>query len=129
MSDEPNEKGRSRWKRRRISACAVMAFVAGAALASVPHASARTPRVDKGASVLSIDEDGFRYTFHATTGTEALFDVKNDPRLLVNVIAAHPLLASTMRHSLEVRLHVESLDSLRALHAETIRRLQSLGYL
>lgn len=120
--------------RRRILACAFVAFVAGAAFASVaggrPTRGAETRWTgDLRASVVTIDADGFRYAYHATTGTEVLFDVKNDPRLLVNVIGDHPLLAAGMRRSLETRLHVDSLESLRVLHAESIRRLQSLGYL
>jgi len=116
--------------RRRILASALVAFVAGAAIASVERAvAAASPAPDVNASVVTIDADGFRYAYHATTGTEVLFDVKRDPRLLVNVIEKHPLLAAAMRRSLEMRLRVDSLESLRALHSESIRRLQSLGYL
>jgi hypothetical protein len=130
MSDDPKSARVSAPMRRRIPACALAAFVAGAALAAVPRAVAGdAPRPDLRASVLTIDEDGFRYAYHATTGTEALFDVKNDPRLLVNVLDDHPLLAGSLRRSLERRLHVDTLESLRALHADSIRRLQTLGYL
>ncbi len=123
-------------------ACAVVAFGVGAALATgttgapsidvravEARASSDAAADDPSAAVVSIDADGFRYAYHVTTGTEALFDLRDDPRQLRDVLPEHPELAKSLRRAVEERLHVESLDALRRRHADTIRRLQSLGYL
>jgi len=127
MSDNP-ERG---IRRRRTWACAAVAFVVGASIGALHRAATDTDAAAAAAaaSVVTIDGDGFRYAYHATTGTEALFDVTNDPRLIRNVIANNRTLALSMRRRLEARLGVDDLESLRRLHSEAIARLQSLGYL
>jgi len=128
--------GRRRTGLRRIGAAAVVALAAGAALAVATRGfhepldvAATAPPTSMPTSVVTIDDDGYRYAYHVPTGTETLFELRDDPRMLHNVRDEHPQTARRLRAALELRLHVESLDLLRTRAADTIRRLQSLGYL
>jgi hypothetical protein len=80
-------------------------------------------------SILRIEENGLRYTYHVVSGTEALFDTHADPRALKNLAPDRPEDARRLRARLEEQLEVESLEDLRATQRETIRELESLGYL
>ncbi len=80
-------------------------------------------------SVLTYQSDGLRYTFHAVTGGEALFDVEADPSLLRNLLPPRFDDARRLRRLLEIELGVESLDDLREVHRTKIDELESLGYL
>jgi hypothetical protein len=73
--------------------------------------------------------DGFRYEYHIVTGSECLIDLGDRSRIVHNVLQEHPAIAAACRKALEAELGVDDLQELRTSHAETIRRLQSLGYL
>jgi hypothetical protein len=80
-------------------------------------------------AMVECEQNGFRYSYHAPTGTEGLYETGPGARSRLNVIADHRDLARDMRRTLETKLHVGSLDELRAAYADSIRRLQQLGYL
>jgi len=121
--------------KRRFRACVfctIVAFAAGSTLAVVRAGEPRsTPRAanPSDSGILTLDAEGYRYVYQAATGDEALYDLRADPHLLHDVISTHAPLATKMRAALELREHVESLDELRARHADTVRTLRSLGYL
>ncbi|MFN7973837.1 MAG: hypothetical protein U0166_16060 [Acidobacteriota bacterium] len=73
--------------------------------------------------------DGLEYSYHVLTGTEALFDLKEDPRRLVNLAESRKETTRRLRAELEAHLRVRSLDELRQADKEKIARLRSLGYL
>src|SRR5262245_16737398 len=110
-------------KRRRNLAC--IAIIA-AALATGAWYSQRNRDgpVDTASAVhglVAYRLGGFRYEYHAPTGTESLFDLTKDPKCVVNVLRDHRAVAAECRHRLESHLGVSDLESLRADHAETIR--------
>ena len=79
--------------------------------------------------LLTQDADGYRYVFQLVTGREALYELRTDPFRIRNLADTDPDRARAMRKSLESRLGVFTLDSLRWRHADTIRTLRTLGYL
>jgi hypothetical protein len=79
--------------------------------------------------VLRFEEAGLVYTYHTLTGSEGLFDLETDPRLLQNLIVTRPRDARRLRKALERELSVESLEELRQEQDSEIRALESLGYL
>ncbi len=107
-----------------LAACALTDLFAG----STSSAGARTS-VNSPSGAVTCDEDGWRYSYHLPTGAEGLFDLRTDPCQLHDLLRERPDVARRLRRGLESRLHVESLEALRAEHAETTRRLRSLGYL
>ena len=121
----------SRTNSRTGTALVLIALAGGAALAL----GAKAVRVqgateaEKALGVVSTVRDGFRYEYHAPSGRESLFDLNSDPQCLVNVASSHAELVSACRSELETSLDVASLDELRAPYAETIRRLEAMGYL
>jgi len=109
-----------------VGAAAVLAAAAFAL--PRPSALAANRSVDATLPVLAAERDGLRYEYHLPTGREALFDVKNDPRELVNVLHDHEALAGALRAELAARHGVADLADLRAPYDESVRRLRSLGY-
>lgn len=116
---------------RTRAALVLLAAAAGAAVALGAKA-VRDADPDEAAKrslgIVSTDRDGFHYEFHAPSGSERLFDLSNDPRCLADVSTKHPELVIECRRQLLASLGAGSLDELRAPYAETIRRLESLGY-
>jgi hypothetical protein len=79
--------------------------------------------------VLSIEENGLRYTFHVTSGSEALFDLQSDPGQRQNLLPDRAEDARRLRKRLESELDVRSLEEFREFHREEIEQLRGLGYL
>lgn len=113
---------------QRFARTAVALVCLAAAAAGFGWAS-RSRTGDRTDGSVHLDRDGFRYTFHTVTGDEALFDVRNDPRLLRNVIRQEPARAAELRRALERAHGVESLEELRAAHRAEIEALEAFGYL
>lgn len=113
--------------RRRIFGAVAVVIIASAlsVLVALPSAEAFT---DDG-SLLTLEAHGYRYTYHIPTGGEGLFDRNSDPADLHNLLADRPAEAGRMRREIERRLHVRSLESLRARCADSVERLRTLGYL
>jgi hypothetical protein len=80
-------------------------------------------------AVLAIDHDGYCYTYHVVTGSEALFDVTRDPERLINLLSDRPLVGRRLRGLLEEREKVEDLGVLRGSYRTEIADLRTLGYL
>lgn len=122
------------WTKSRTGAAFVLLAAAGGAAFAL-NANAKANRdthaaaAEKALGVVSTERDGFRYEFHAPSGRESLFDLNRDPRCLVNVAASHAAVVSACRVELETSLGVKSLEDLRAPYAESIRRLEAMGYL
>jgi hypothetical protein len=109
-----------------MAIAAVAAFAVGALAALVSAEPAVAGRAD---SVLTIDADGYRYTYQVVTGDESLFDLRADPHELHDLSRSRRALTLELRRALETKLHVDSLETLRTGKADTIRTLKSLGYL
>ena len=90
------------------------------------HAAATTQDVP---GVVSCERGGYRYEYHALSGTDALYDVRADPRHLQNIVRDHADVAGDLRRSLQAQLGVSDLSALRGGYVEAISRLRSLGYL
>ena len=89
-------------------------------------------RSEPGASVpslLTLESDGLRYTYHVVSGSEALFEVRHDPELLRNLLSELTEDARRLRRRLEKNLGVRSLDDLRESRCQEIEDLKALGYL
>ena len=114
--------------RRQFVLLGICAAIAVAVFAAVPRAEPAEGDPCEQA-VVALEKDGVRYEFHVLTGTESLLDVRDDPDSLVNVLRGRESEAASLRRELEGKLGVSTLESLRARHAEAIRRLQALGYL
>lgn len=113
-------------------ALALIAAAGGAALAAARSHASHTGATDaayRSLGVVSTEHDGYRYEFHAPSGQEHLFDLRDDPRCLADVAASHPDVVATCRSELLASLGIRSLDDLRAPYADTIRRLEAMGYL
>lgn len=127
-TQERTRSARKRW-RSTVFAAAICAAAAGSLLATGRTAWRAQVRQAREQPILTIDEDGYRYSFQAVTGDEALYDLAADPRGLRNLAAAEPARVSAMRRDLAARLHVADVHSLMKRDAETARLLKSLGYL
>jgi hypothetical protein len=84
---------------------------------------------DKLPPVLRMEQDGYVYTYHVLSGTEALFDLRLDPRLLKNLAPSMPDRAFEMRRRLSFRYRVADLADLRKKEDPTRRSLEAHGYL
>ena len=117
-------------KTRIGAAFVLVAALGGAAFALNSKASrARETAAARALGVVFVVRDGFRYEFHAPSGRESLFDLRRDPKCLVNVASSNNELLLSCREEIVTSAGVKSLDELRAPYAETIRRLEALGYL
>jgi hypothetical protein len=117
-------------KYRIALAILVLATGAGAAAAAFSRrVEASAPATETVAGLYATEAEGFRYEYHAPTGTEGLYELRTLREPPVDVLAAHPEIAARCRTSLQKKLGVANLDELRAAHADTIRRLKALGYL
>jgi hypothetical protein len=120
------------WTKSRIGAAFVLLAAAGGAVLALGTNAGRehdAAAAEKALGVVSTERDGFRYEYHAPSGRESLFDLRRDPQCLVNVASSHADLVGACRDELESSLGVKSLEELRAPYAETIRRLEAMGYL
>jgi hypothetical protein len=116
---------------RRLAALAILlAAGGGLALVAVPQFLAPAePHVERSVGLIRLTDGELQYTYHLVTGSEALFDLGDDPRALRNLALQQPNDLSRMRARLLADLGVASLEVLRAPHRQTIRRLEALGYL
>jgi hypothetical protein len=115
-------------KCRVLLACGVLA----AAVAGAVAATAGRDREAADADVPGLyccEAEGFRYEYHAPTGCEGLYELRPGPDGAVDVIESHADVAARCRSALREKLRVARLEDLRAQYADTIRRLQALGYL
>jgi hypothetical protein len=99
---------------------------AGFSLASCGDSS---PAGKKGAAVLHQQQGGLLYTFNLVTGTEALFDVSEDPRFLRNLLPERSSDADRLRLRLEERMKVTNLEELRDTTSPVYHSLRGLGYI
>lgn len=121
---------KSALKTRIGAAFVLLAAAGGAAYALNSKATrARETAAAKALGVVFVVRDGFRYEFHAPSGRESLFNLRRDPKCLVNVASSNNELLLSCRDEIVTSAGVKSLDELRAPYAETIRRLEALGYL
>lgn len=115
----------------KLAAMALLATAAGATIAAARHC-APAPREDDEylrTGIASTERGGYRYEFHAPSGEELLFDLRRDPRCAVDVARAHSDILLACREEVLAMRGVRSLEELRAPYAETIRRLEAMGYL
>ncbi|MCE9635352.1 MAG: hypothetical protein K8T90_06550 [Planctomycetes bacterium] len=113
----------------RPGARTAVALVCVAAIATGLALAAHFRRGDRFDGAVHIDRGGYRYAYHPVTGDEALFDIRNDPRLLRNLIRSESARAAELRRALERACGVESLEQLRAAHRAQVEALEALGYL
>jgi hypothetical protein len=114
-------------KYRTALACGIVVTAVVAAATAFAH-----PEKDAAETIPGLyccEADGFRYEYHAPSGYEGLYELRSAPGVVVDVIGSHSDVAARCRRALEERLHVRSLDSLRAEYHDTIQRLKALGYL
>jgi hypothetical protein len=114
------------------AALVILAAAAGAAVAAATHTAPAAGDVEAARRALGISStvrDGFRYEFHALSGQERLFDLGRDPGCLVDVASSHAELVRACRQEVLESLGASSLEELRAPCADTIRRLEAMGYL
>jgi hypothetical protein len=120
------------WTNSRTGAAFVLLAAAGGAafaLGAKAYRALDPVAAEEALGVVSTQRDGFRYEYHAPSGRESLFDLAADPDCLVNVASSHAGLVVACRTELETSLGVKSIEELRAPYAETIRRLEAMGYL
>jgi hypothetical protein len=87
------------------------------------------PTAPENGAVLTIDHDGFRYTYHLVTAAEALFDLSRDPDCLENLLRERPRMGWRFREMLRAREDVRDLAELRGRYRAEIEGLRALGYL
>lgn len=117
-------------KSRIAAAFLLLAAAGGVAYALSAKANrGQSAAAERSLGVVSIERDGFRYEFHAPSGRESLFDVRRDPKCLVNLASSKTDVLAACRADLEKQMGLRSIEELRAPYAETIRRLEALGYL
>ena len=118
-------------KYRSILACAVV-FAAGlgavVAFTRSGDVTVREPVADA-TGLFAYEAEGFRYEYHAPTGLEGLYDLRNDPDGLTSVVRGHEDVAARCRSALAKRENVDRVEALRARYDDTVRRLHALGYL
>jgi hypothetical protein len=109
------------------TALALLLLCAAAVGLAATRTGATRDTAKRGANVVAAERDGFRYEYHVLTGHEALYATRGD--LMTNVIEGHRGTAASIRAALEAELGGVGLETLRANHADSIRRLRALGYL
>lgn len=85
--------------------------------------------VDEKAGVVSCRVGDLLYEFHGATASEALFDLRNDRRCVVNVISQRPEDAARIRELVKRDVGSEKLEALCDRFAPSRARLAALGYL
>jgi hypothetical protein len=114
--------------RTRVAIAAVLLglFAAGLTMCirrdTGPEPAAQVP------AILHFDDGGLRFTYHVPTGSEGLFDVAADPKMLRNLAPERPDDTARLREELRRKLGVESLSDLRRARQDLIDRLHALGY-
>jgi len=119
-------------RRRALVLVVVLLATAGLATAGLVLAKPKVEQVAADvldAPVQTQDDGNLRYTFHAVTGMEALFDLVNDPECQDNVASDRPEDVERLRALLLRRLGIRGLDVLRSRHAQQAAQLRALGYL
>jgi hypothetical protein len=123
-------------RRQGFAAGFVLSCLACAAAATLASRLGRTGGGSPGSDGLvaisapahfEIEADGYRFEYHAVTGTERLFRVRSPVR--EDLSEDEPDVAGRLREALRIRLGVEDLELLRVPHRETIESLRRLGYL
>ncbi len=113
-----------------VVACVAVIAAATAVLIAPADDDAAAAVAQHAPEPLHVETAGdLRYTFHAVTGIEALYDVANDPNGRVNLAEKRPDDTQRLRKLLLQRTGARNLDSLQAPFAEEIERLKALGYL
>ena len=79
--------------------------------------------------IVTCDDGNLRYTYHVLSGTEALFDLRVDPKCLANLAVGLPQTTSVLRNRLQRDLGVQNLGELRDPGDELYKSLRGLGYL
>jgi hypothetical protein len=117
--------------KTKIGAAFVLLAVAGGAAYALSAKANRgqVAAAQRALGVVSTERDGFRYEFHAPSGRESLFDIRRDPNCLVNLASTRTDVVAACRSDIEKSMGLRSIEELRAPYAESIRRLEALGYL
>lgn len=117
-------------ERRRtwIAGALLVAAVVAVAIVVARREGGDDPEPRAPPSLLEIERDGLRWTYHLPSGTEALFDLATDPRCLRNLAPERGADCERLRKEAE-RREGGSVESLREHYREQIERLRSLGYL
>ena len=117
--------------RRFLVAAAVLAATAAAyrTFGAAQEVTAQPARECGGLPAFAfIEEDGWRYEFHAVTGRERLVRLE-DGAGAENLAAERPEVVARLRTSIARNLRIGDLDELRDVHRDAIDRLRALGYL
>lgn len=114
--------------RARVAVAAILLFLFGAVLAVCVHHDTGPEPAAQLPAILRHDSGGLRFTYHVPTGSEGLFDIAADPKMLTNLAASRPADAARLREELRKSLGVESLADLRRAQQDLIDRLHGLGY-
>jgi hypothetical protein len=121
---------KSALKTKIGAAFVLVAAASGAAYALTAKASrGQDAAAQRALGVVSTERDGFRYEFHAPSGRESLFDIRRDPKCLVNLASSRTDVVAACRSEIEKSMGLRSIEELRAPYADTIHRLEALGYL
>ena len=115
-------------QRARIAVATLLLCLFGALLAVCVHRDAGPAPPAQMPAILRHDSGGLRFTYHVPTGSEGLFDIATDPKMLTNLAAARREDTARLREELRKSLGVESLADLRRAQQDLIDRLHGLGY-
>ena len=108
----------------------IIITVALAVVAAVGFVVLKPPAETSLPPVLTLEEGEYLYTYHVLSGTEALFQPKDDPHLVRNLARQRPDDALALRLKLSRNLGVTDLPDIRERRTDLLRqRLVSLGYL
>jgi len=127
----PTTRAHTTSSRRRFFAAAGLIVLAGAAVGINTYQSAGAGTLRECSALpafASIEEDGWRYEFHAVTGRERLVSLA-EGAAAENRAEANPEVVRKLRVSLARDLRLRDLDELRDAHRDAIERLYALGYL
>ena len=117
--------------RRRFFAAAGLLLLAAAAVGigtDEPAGAGTLRECSALPAFASIEQDGWRYEFHAVTGRERLVSLA-DGAGAENRAEEQPEVVRKLRVSLARDLKLRDLDELRDAHRDAIERLYALGYL
>jgi hypothetical protein len=80
-------------------------------------------------AILNYERNGLLFTYHVLTSTEALFDLRQDPRCLKNLAELRPVERDSLRRLLCLKHGVLDLRELQDPNDPHLLLLRSLGYL
>ena len=125
----PTTRAPTSSRRRFFAAAGLLLVAAAAGIGTDEPAGAGTLRECSALPAFaSIEQDGWRYEFHAVTGRERLVSLA-DGAGAENRAEEQPEVVRKLRTSLARDLRLRDLSELREAHRDAIERLNALGYL